>query len=381
MFPKSPLILYAIEVLESLEPMVSALVAFDLSDPTARLPLSDHTPAIVGQGPLVSVIIPCYNGGAYLEEAIESALAQSYQAVEIIIVDDGSTDGSSAIAQKLPVRYVWQENRGLTASRNRGIRESRGSYVVFLDADDRLKPEAIETGLRVLAQHPQCAMTVGDHLFVSEDGSHLADSRKKCILKSHYEALLKSNFIEMISSVLFRRSVLEEVGGFDTRLRVAEDYDLYLRIARDHPICCHPAVVAEYRMHQSNASHNSELMLTMTLGVLRSQARYVRRDARRLFAFLKGVRTWRKQYGRQLASELARSYCTLHAEHLRRKLLVLMDHYPQGLMVLVLLRLMPGLGRRNARVYSLGAMDEKPLSQRFHAWLNAAKPHSPKQIG
>jgi glycosyltransferase involved in cell wall biosynthesis len=205
--------------------MVSAVVAFDLSDLTARLPLSDQTPAIVGQGPLVSVIIPCYNGAAYLEEAIESALAQSYQAVEIIVVDDGSTDGSSAIAQKLPVRYVWQENRGLTASRNLGIRESRGSYVVFLDADDRLKPEAIETGLRFLAQHPQCAMTVGDHLFVSEDGSHLADSRKKCILKSHYEALLKSNFIEMISSVLFRRSVLEEVGGFDTRLQVAEDYD------------------------------------------------------------------------------------------------------------------------------------------------------------
>ena len=97
--------------------------------------------------------------------------------------------------------------------------------------------------------------------------------------------------------------------------------------------------------------------------------------------FSREFETWRKQYGRQLASELARSYCTLHAEHLRRKLLVLIDHYPQGLMVLVLLRLMPGLGRRNARVCSLGAMDEKPLSQRFHAWLNAAKPHSPKQIG
>ena len=78
-------------------------------------------------------------------------------------------------------------------------------------------------------------MAVGDHLFVSEDGSHLANSRKECLAESHYEALLKSNFIEMISSVLFRRSVFDKVGGFDTGLRVAEDYELYLRVAREHP--------------------------------------------------------------------------------------------------------------------------------------------------
>ncbi len=361
--------------------MVSALVAFNISDPQARPPLSDDALAAVGQDPLVSIIIPCYNGEAYLQAAIESALAQSYRPVEILVVDDGSTDRSSAIAQKFPVRYIWQENRGLTASRNRGIRESRGNYIVFLDADDLLKPEAIEAGLRVLAQHPECSITVGDHLFVAEDGSHLADSRKECLAKSHYEALLKSNFIEMISSVLFRRRVLEDVGGFDTRLRVAEDYDLYLRIARDYPICCHPTVVAEYRMHQANASHNSELMLSMTLRVLRSQARYVRRDARRLFAFLEGVRTWRKQYGRQLASELARSYCTLHTDHLRRKLRLLVDNYPQGLILLLLLRLMPWLDKRNAGVCSLGTMEESQLSQSVHAWLNATEPHSPKQVG
>jgi glycosyltransferase involved in cell wall biosynthesis len=294
--------------------------------------------------------------------------------VEIIVVDDGSTDGSPAIAQRFPVRYIRQENRGLTASRNLGIRESQGSYIVFLDADDRLKPDAIETGIRVLGERPDCAMAVGDHRFVSSDGSHLAHSRKDCLRESHYEALLKSNFIEMISSVLFRRCVLEEVGGFDTQLRVAEDYDLYLRIARDHPICCHPVVVAEYRIHQSNVSHNSALMLSMTLQVLTSQARYVRRDARRLFAFLAGIRSWRKQYGRQLASELARSSCTLHVDHLRQKLRLLIGHYPQGLMVFLLLRLMPRLDKRNSRIPSQGATKGKSLSQKLHAWLNAAKP-------
>ena len=100
---------------------------------------------------------------------------------------------------------------------------------------------------------------------------------------------------------------------------------------------CHSTVVAEYRKHHSNVSHNSELMLTMTLSVLRRQARYIRGDARRLFAFLEGLRTWRRQYGRQLASELASSFSTLQVRHLRRKLLLLLNHYPQGLILLVLL--------------------------------------------
>ena len=98
---------------------------------------------------MVSVIIPCYNGEAFLKEAIESALEQSYNEVRVIVVDDGLTDSSPEIAQMFPVRYIRQPNRGLTASRNLGVLESNGSYIVFLDADDRLKPEAIETGLRL----------------------------------------------------------------------------------------------------------------------------------------------------------------------------------------------------------------------------------------
>ena len=101
--------------------------------------------------PLVSVIIPCYNGETFLGKRSRAPLEQTYPRVEIVVVDDGSTDRSPEIAQSFPVRYIRQQNRGLTASRNLGIGESRGSYIVFLDADDRLMPEAIETGLRVLA--------------------------------------------------------------------------------------------------------------------------------------------------------------------------------------------------------------------------------------
>jgi glycosyltransferase involved in cell wall biosynthesis len=337
--------------------------------------------ATVDTNPLVSIIIPCYNGEAFVQEAIMSALGQTYPRVEVLVVDDGSTDRSAEIARAFPVRYLYQKNRGLTASRNRGIQESRGAYVIFLDADDRLLPEAVEAGLQVLQPRAECAMAIGDHLFVGEDGSHLANSRKPCVGEAHYEALLISNFIEMISSVLFRRSVLDEVGGFDLGLRVAEDYELYLRIAREFPVCCHATVVAEYRQHRSNASHNSELMLTMTLQVLKRQARYIFNDLRRLSAYLEGLRTWRKQYGRQLTSELARSFSTAEMSHLRRKILLLADHYPQGLMVLLLLRIMPRLGARKALGWSKNATGETPWLQKLHAGLNASKPQSATQIG
>jgi glycosyltransferase involved in cell wall biosynthesis len=344
---------------------VSALVTADIF-----VPYGEGT--AVDQDPLVTVIIPCYNGEAFVQEAITSALAQTYRHVEVIVINDGSTDRSAEIIQAHPVRYIQQENRGLTSSRNRGIEESRGSYLVFLDADDRLLPDAIETGLNTLQAHPECAMTVGDHQFVREDGSYLARSRKEFRSSSHYEALLVSNFIEMISSVLFRRSVFEAVGGFDTQLRVAEDYELYLRIARDFPVCCHTAVVAEYRQHKSNVSHNSELMLTLTLQVLKREARHISGDIRRLDAFLEGLRSWRKRYGRQLTVELAQSFSTLGGGALRHKILLLADHYPQGLFVLLFVKLTGKLigSDRNP------SATETPLLHKVHTWLYASKPQS-----
>jgi hypothetical protein len=200
--------------------------------------------------------------------------------------------------------------------------------------------------LRAIDRHPDCAFAVGDHCFISGDGSYLSPSKKVATGHSHYEALLKSNFIEMISSVLFRRCIFDEVGGFDANLPVAEDYELYLRIARVRPVCSHTAVVAEYRKHKENMSLNSELMLTTTLQVLSDQVKYVDNDTSRRRALRKGLRSWRKQYGRQLALELAACFSTMAADQRRRKLRLLADHYPQGLMILFLLRIFPALGRR-----------------------------------
>src|SRR6266513_5232454 len=97
---------------------------------------------------LVSVIIPCYNQAHFLHEAIESVLAQTYSNREIIVVDDGSTDNTATVARcHSPPRYIYQENAGPSAARNTGFEQSRGEYLVFLDADDRLLPEALEIGV------------------------------------------------------------------------------------------------------------------------------------------------------------------------------------------------------------------------------------------
>ena len=148
-----------------------------------------------GPTDLVTVVVRCYNGAAYLGEALESALNQTHPAVEVLVIDDGSTDHSPAIAQSYPVRYLRQENRGLSGARNTGIGQSRGRYLVFLDADDRLLPGAIASGLRILRQQPACVLAVGAHAFISAGGMRLRIATKDHAMISVYEALLRSNVI------------------------------------------------------------------------------------------------------------------------------------------------------------------------------------------
>jgi glycosyltransferase involved in cell wall biosynthesis len=140
--------------------------------------------------PLVSVVIPCYNQAHFLGEAIESVLAQRHPRLEVIVVDDGSPDDTSEVAARYPgVRCVRQENQGLSAARNAGLRHSGGEYVVFLDADDRLLPEAIEAGLRGFEAHPECAFVYGDYRVIATDGSFLRRSRRHVVGRDGYVAL------------------------------------------------------------------------------------------------------------------------------------------------------------------------------------------------
>jgi GT2 family glycosyltransferase len=282
---------------------------------------------------LVSVIIPCFNQGHFLHEAIESILAQTYTCAEIIVVNDGSTDNTAEVVAKYPgLCYVQQNNQGLAAARNTGMRYSTGDYLVFLDADDRLLPRALECGADYLDAHPQCAFVSGHYRFIATDGSVLPTWREQrlgnehCFISGayeligadgavlrtwpqrrvaseHYTMLLQRNYIAMHATVMYRHTALDTVGGFDTSLRACEDYDLYLRIARQFPIACHDHVVAEYRRHSSNMSGNSALMLTTALAVLHSQWAHVAGNHTYETAFRIGEKTWQYFYTRRSLKE------------------------------------------------------------------------------
>jgi glycosyltransferase involved in cell wall biosynthesis len=252
--------------------------------------------------PLISVVVTCYNQAAFLGEALDSVLSQTYSPVEIIVVDDGSTDDTPRVAASRPdVRCVRQANQGLSAARNTGLRVSRGEFIAFLDADDRLLPRALAAGQALLAEHPQCHFVYGHYRFVAVDGTPLPSPAPWRLSEpgDHYRDLLQRNFIGMHATVLYRRAALVAAGGFNKALRACEDYDVYLRITGETPVCSHREVVAEYRRHEQNMSCNTGLMLRTSLGVLRSQRALVRRKGLRE-AYRSGIRFWSEFYGEPL---------------------------------------------------------------------------------
>jgi glycosyltransferase involved in cell wall biosynthesis len=252
--------------------------------------------------PLVSVIIPCFNQGRFLPGAIRSAVSQNVP-VEIVVVDDGSTDDTAAAAaQFTDVRTVRQANRGLSAARNRGLAASTGGLVIFLDADDRLLPGAIDTAVRALSRHPDCAMAYGRCVMMGPDGDLWPTPEPPSVRSGHHVALLRTNMIWMPAMAIFRREPLLQAGGFTTGVDGSADYDLYLRISREHPLHDHGQLVAAYRRHSASMSGNAGRMLRDTLAVMarnRPQG-----DAALLEAWRDGYRNWQDFYGTQLVEEI-----------------------------------------------------------------------------
>ncbi len=290
--------------------------------------------------PLVSVVIPCYNSARFLGEAIESVLMQTYPRIEIIVVDDGSTDETAQIARFYPVHYIYQANRGISAARNAGIAHTQGKYVLFLDHDDRLLPMCVETGVMLLEEHPECAVAVGEHRYIGADGRQIGYSNKQAAGRDHYRMLLEHNFIETPCSALHRRSGLALTGVFDESVQGAEDHELYLRTARQSTWIAHEAPVAEYRLHDSNTSRDAEQMLLVSYRVLEMELPYLQGDAEKLRLHRRGVKFLQRHYGRRLTRELI-SNGNLGTPEYRRKLKRLRRHYVLGYAAVVVSQFLP----------------------------------------
>jgi glycosyltransferase involved in cell wall biosynthesis len=276
----------------------------------------------------VSIVIPCYNQAAYLSDAIRSIEGGS-RTMEVIVIDDGSTDGSRDVAASFAgVDCVKQPNLGLAASRNAGLYRASGRYVIFLDADDRLLPGAVECGARALDTHPPCAMAFGRCVMMGPDGRHWPTSNLPRIDGDHHAALLRRNVIWMPATAIFRREALIELGGFAAGFDAAADYDLYLRITGRWPAHDHAQSVAAYRRHAGNMSGDASRMLRETLAVMR---RHVPVDVALLAAWQEGCGRWRHFYGTQLVEEIRGHVRRREVLAAARKAITLAYWHPTGL--------------------------------------------------
>ncbi|WP_310422579.1 amino acid adenylation domain-containing protein [Chamaesiphon sp. VAR_48_metabat_135_sub] len=272
-----------------------------------------HQPLSKSNHNNVSVVIPAYNSSKFLPAAIESVLNQTYPNVEIVVVDDGSTDDTKVVCDRYPtITYIYQSNQGVSSARNTGIRVSQGAYLIFLDSDDCLLPDAVEIGVNCLNDRPEIGFVFGSYLFktINPDGSYTTQKLfDEPPAVASYATILAAQHKIQCSTVIFRRIAIDAVGGFDANLAVMEDLNLFLRVARKFPIYFHDRVVSEYRYHGGNVSSQSAKMLIKTLAVQSLERSYLQQHGTPadLTADECGRATWIKFFGDRLPYEIMRS--------------------------------------------------------------------------
>ena len=211
------------------------------------------------------MIIPAYNASAFLSDAVASVLVQTHRNVEVIVVDDGSTDETAALlaqwqARDPRVRAVHQPNSGLAAARNAGLNAACGQYVAFLDADDVIHPEKLERQVAYLEAHPHTDLVYSDYSTADAELRPLTDEyigTKRMPLRDAY---IYTNVFPIMAPLL-RRALVERVGGFDESLRACEDWDYWVRCERAGTFGYLPGSYATYRMHGTQMHRDLGFML------------------------------------------------------------------------------------------------------------------------
>lgn len=208
--------------------------------------------------PRVSVIIPVYNGERFLAGALENVFAQNYHPLEVIVVDDGSTDDSATLAATYgaQIRYTYQPNAGPAAARNTGLALATGELITFLDVDDRWPPGKLQAQLQYLLQNPALHLVWG----------YTQTMRLVAERPSEPDLIAPPSLLPLVGSILFRKEVLLAAGVFDPQLRMSEDVDWFMRIREANvPLQVVSAVALFYRLHETNMTHGKQLVEMKTV--------------------------------------------------------------------------------------------------------------------
>jgi len=222
--------------------------------------------------PKISVIIPVFNGEKYISQTINSVLTQTYENIELIIVNDGSNDDTEIIIKTFRdsrIKYMLQANNGVSAARNTGIGGAEGEFIAFLDADDVWLPEKLEKQLHCFANDERTSLVFSDSYFIDAYGNRI-DGRYFQKVRPHrgavYALLLRENFIPW-PTVMIRRNILSQTGLFNSSYSTGADYDFTLRIARIFGVDYVDEPLLEYRLHSSNMSRDLGLAWRETIAV------------------------------------------------------------------------------------------------------------------
>lgn len=213
--------------------------------------------------PKVSVVIPAYNAMKYLPTTLDSVLQQTFTDFEVLIVNDGSTDSISvwfATVNDDRVRLISQANQGLPGARNTGIKDARGEYIAFLDADDLWEPTKLEKQVQCLDAKPEVGLVYAWTLLIDRHGNSLGTVTAAQVQGNVWEQLLLGDVVGSGSAAMVRRSCFDRVGLFDPELTSIEDCDMWVRIAADYQFAVIKEVLVRYRQHPHSMSRNYDRM-------------------------------------------------------------------------------------------------------------------------
>jgi len=221
----------------------------------------------------VSVIIPTYNRALLLQKAIQSVLNQTFQDFEIIVVNNYSIDNTIEVVRSFNdkrIKIINIRNEGIIArSRNSGLKESQGNYIAFLDSDDLWLPEKLDKQVELLDSNKKLGLVYSDNYVIDSNGNLKKKSFLPCAMfrGNVFKELLHRNFIALLT-VIIRKEVLNKVGMFDPKYKIAQDYDLFLRIAEYYPVDFVEQPLAKYRVHAEGVSKNIELSVDEDLQIM-----------------------------------------------------------------------------------------------------------------